>query len=157
MKRWLLITRCLSNQQLKISQFQHESWCGFDSQISLNRAVVLSFVSHLPFPLDTPSRRAIKVTSSLLIIRSGGRHAHHKRFVPTYRSSPHHGKLTKSSPRDDGFRSGMSVFSTCTSEPPAEWGWSSSWDDLSWWSWLKEKEEKKKKANRSDGIYNCRG
>ena len=40
--------------------------------------------------------------------------------VPAYRSSPHHGKLAQGGPRDDGFRSGMSVLSTYASESPAE-------------------------------------
>lgn len=63
------------------------------------------------------------VSNGTLYIRvtwSGGTHACHKIYVPTYRSSPHHGKLAQSGPRDDGFRSGLNVFSTYTSEPPAE-------------------------------------
>lgn len=41
--------------------------------------------------------------------------------VPIFRSSPHHGKPARGGPRDDGFRSGICVVSTYTSEPPAEW------------------------------------
>lgn len=59
-------------------------------------------------------------TSSLIVTLSGGTHAYHRRYVPTYRSSPHHGKLAQSGPRDDGFRSGLSVFLTYPSESPAE-------------------------------------
>ena len=54
--------------------------------------------------------------------------------VPAYRSSPHHGKLAQGGPRDDGFRSGMSVLSTYASESPAEWNGVRADDDLSWWS-----------------------
>lgn len=91
-------------------------------------------VGHVGKRSRSPGLTTSSKCSALPFRWSCGTCVRHSKFVPTYRSSPHHGKLAQSGPRDDGFRSGLSVFLTYTSESPAEWALKSNWDDLSWWS-----------------------